>query len=109
MYGPLDKTAWYKTNSRGKLQPAKTLRPNAWGFFDTMGSVYEWCQDTYDGKYYRRSPRVDPVNTGEGANKVLRGLCWFDVRSYFRLSNRTPSRGTNRGRYTGFRAAMTPR
>ena len=47
--GLLDHYAWYLANSGDPNLPqacARTL-PNDLGLFDTLGNVYEWCQDRY--------------------------------------------------------------
>ena len=38
------------------------------------GNLWEWCQDGYDGIFYGRSPRLDPVSPWEGNGpRVSRG------------------------------------
>lgn len=38
--------------------------------------VTEWCEDWFDGEFYARSPRADPVNRTPGPWKVVRGGSW---------------------------------
>src|ERR1700712_2383256 len=51
-YGDLDEIAWYQGNSDGKVADVATKAPNAWGLYDTIGNVWEWCWDVYDPKVY---------------------------------------------------------
>ena len=47
-YGPLDRIAWYHNNSNRQSQPVGQLAPNAWGLYDGIGNVWEWCGDSND-------------------------------------------------------------
>ncbi|MFM7816926.1 MAG: formylglycine-generating enzyme family protein, partial [Verrucomicrobiota bacterium] len=78
--------------------------PNAWGLYDMMGSVLEWCSDFYGG--YLTEAVTDPELT-IGSFRVVRGGSWFHgaggARSAFRL------RGDPGKRYStqGFRPALS--
>ena len=43
--------AWYSGNSRGKPSRIGKLHPNAWGLFDMLGNVSEWCFDGWKDDY----------------------------------------------------------
>ncbi len=58
--GKLDEHAWYGGNSENQTHPVGQMRPNAFGLYDMIGNVFEWCQDLYDAEYYEDSPPVDP-------------------------------------------------
>lgn len=42
-----DDVAWHLGNSDKMAHPVGQKRPNAWGFFDMIGNVWELCQDYY--------------------------------------------------------------
>jgi len=66
----LNAIAWYRNNSGGMTHVVKQKAPNAWGLYDMLGNVWEWCADSQ--RVYSASGVVDPSG-GAGRGRVCRG------------------------------------
>ena len=68
--------------------PAGSFQPNPFGLYDMLGNAWEWCEDIYSEDAYRKHERNNPIYTGGGVRRVLRGGSWnfgpVDVRCAFR-------------------------
>jgi len=73
--GDLGSTAWHDPNSGGSSHPVAQKQANAWGLFDMLGNVYEWCED-WKGPYPGGAV-TDPNGPTEGPGRVIRGGSWM--------------------------------
>ena len=79
-HGELDAIAWYDGNSVGETHAVKGKQANAWGLYDMIGNVSEWCSDRYGD--YPSGPVIDPTGASLGSDRVVRGGSWLrDPRS----------------------------
>ena len=58
--------AWFNANSGNQTKPVGQKLPNALGFHDMHGNVWEWVEDWYGSDYYKQSPGVDPQGPSSG-------------------------------------------
>jgi len=114
----LDSIAWYSGNSgvnyegwdssnwpekqyahtKAGTHPVREKQPNHYDLYDTLGNIWEWCQDEY--KAYPTSQLID--NQSSASKKwVFRGGSWLDYAWYCRAAHR--NRGGIRGSFLGFR------
>lgn len=68
--------------------PVGSFAPNAWGFYDMHGNVWEWVSDWYANDYYAKSPIDDPQGPADGITRVRRGGSWHTWALYARSSYR---------------------
>ena len=78
----------YADSGIGDTTAVRRYPPNGYGLYDMAGNVWEWCLDEYDGGFYDRSPRDNPLSggpsvdwiisnfTGVKTSRVLRGGSW---------------------------------
>jgi formylglycine-generating enzyme required for sulfatase activity len=80
--------AWFKENANQTTHPVGQKTPNAWGLYDMLGNVAEWCNDTYDENYYQQKAAQNPHGPPPGERRVLRGGSWAGSADACRSSAR---------------------
>lgn len=93
-YGELDEIAWYRDNSGERVHPVGQRLPNAWGLYDMIGNVWEWCFEYYDPTVY-------------GDYRVIKGGGWLDEHWSCRVGVRRRTMPTLRIDDLGFRVARS--
>ena len=121
----LRRRAWYRETSlvegvepgaRNGIEdfsprPVGAARPNAWGFFDMQGNVWEWCSSLYRPYVYDASDGREELgvlkNREPGASglRVLRGGGYADSAQMLVPTLRYGDRPTHAFRWVGLRLA----
>jgi formylglycine-generating enzyme required for sulfatase activity len=86
--------------------PVGTYPANRWGLHEMHGSLWEWCQDGFQPRYYARSPKTDPVAPWEvEASCVVRGGGFTSAAALTRSSSRDGKSPSTAGSVYGLRPA----
>ena len=67
-WAEIRESAWIAEVDQGSTHPVGQKAPNAWGLYDTLGNVWEWVHDFYNGETF-----PGPVPPSRGDTHVLRG------------------------------------
>ena len=98
--------AWYFENSGDETHTVGQKDPDAWGLYDMLGNVLEWCHD--GRREYAQERVVDPVGPLEpGADRVIRGGYCDGVALLVRAAFRLWVVPVNRLHVLGFRCASS--
>ena len=99
----LTKYSWFADNSYETIHPVGQKKPNAWGLYDMIGNVWEWCEDWYDKDYYKNTQDLDPRGPANGDGKTLRGGACYQDSHFCRISKRNFNTSDYKSQFYGFR------
>ena len=102
---------WYVPNSAGRVKPAGRLLPNDFGAFDTLGNVWNWCDDKMHN-YPDILPGILAEDRESDLNsdltpRVARGGCYTDHAPGLRSAHRWSTVPSQLSNIIGFRIART--
>lgn len=114
--GNLEKTAWMNAHdaNRGAC-PVGQKEPNAWGFHDMLGNVWELCADFYHSHRLHGSNPVSwktdtgNLSTNTGLSVTSLGGGWFSfIPDHEKEIPRERYHADSRRANTGLRVALVP-
>lgn len=89
--------------NRGQTISVTELAPNAWGLYNMLGNVSEWCFDLWSP--YDAASASDPTGPESGSLRVSRGGGYDDFAKQLRCAYRTAANPAWVDRNMGFRIA----
>lgn len=101
-----DPFAWTAENSGGTTHPVGLKQPNAWGFHDLHGNVWEWCLDWFTPTPEMASNPQMRRHATPRTFKIFKGGGWNQDAEFAGAANKfmmEPDKGIH---FVGFRVAL---
>jgi formylglycine-generating enzyme required for sulfatase activity len=98
--------AWSPSNAGNETHAVGGKAPNALGFYDMLGNVYEWVNDWYGP--YSTNAQFDPSGPAKGTYHAIRGGAWYLDMETVRSSSRIYGFPTDQFPFIGFRVGRNP-
>lgn len=89
--------------------PAKSFAPNALGFYNMSGNVWEWCAERFKVKSVSKAAKIRNARAAEQNEYVAKGGSYMCHRSYcwrYRIAARTGLNWESSAGHTGLRIAF---
>lgn len=84
----IETLSWYDGNSKKQIHPVARKEPNAWGFHDMSGNVWEWVSDCWNGNYIGAPTNGSEWTMHNCTVRRLRGGAWDSGPQFIRSSTR---------------------
>ena len=117
--GAYDSSDWEEKQYDHKTagtHPVAAKAPNAFGLYDMLGNVLEWCEDEWHDSYEGAPDEGTAWEDGKrrkrekeaGRGRVIRGGSWFYWARYCRCAYRNGGEPGGRDGGLGFRLVLAP-
>ncbi|HRE82852.1 MAG TPA: SUMF1/EgtB/PvdO family nonheme iron enzyme [Opitutaceae bacterium] len=103
--GNLNDMGWHEADQEDMSHVVGQKAPNAWGLYDMLGNVWEWCLDWYADSY-RTDTDGNVLPPTKGVYRVSRGGSWNCPSENCRSALRRWLSPADRGNRLGFRLAL---
>jgi formylglycine-generating enzyme required for sulfatase activity len=87
--------------------PVGSFQANSFDLYDTLGNVWEWCEDVYDEKAYEKHEPNNPLITTGSTYRVIRGGGWDSYPRFVHAAYRNRITAVNRNFILGFRLCLS--
>jgi formylglycine-generating enzyme required for sulfatase activity len=103
----LGQYAWYNANSASQTHPVGGKKPNAFGFYDMQGNVWERTADCYHDSYSGAPTDGSAWLSGDCSKRIARGGSWHSDQRLLRSARRAGLGADDRVSGLGLRVART--